>query len=353
MTENGYDILKNIIGGIKTGNNIYGKRSYNTYNLKNNTFCLGFMQYSGNNIKKMIQKIYNYDQISIPQGSLKSDIDYVRWAIRIADDNRYYYSHNSDPFSFSCSTLVAKALYECGYFKEDIVPADGHAIGGNDNSPLHKALFAAGFKKVPFSSTTMQAGDVMTVLPYHVAFCVGGNIMVAANGNGDMTDRSPTAITTYDYRLVGQPRWIFRLPEDKIHRSHSTVNKLDTVGIKSLLNTDWSVWQPTAAQKKVLISLANSSLGHKAQDQFFKEKMKAYEKICQTNYTKNTKAIMMYCCIRHLKGSDLSDKVFKECEGHYTLTNILKVLQDNKINETLLNQFKLCQKWIDKYVITK
>lgn len=90
--------------------------------------------------------------------------------------------------------------------------------------------------------------------------------MVAANGNGDMTDRSPTAITTYDYRLVGQPRWIFRLPEDKIHRSHSTVNKLDTVGIKSLLNTDWSSWQPTAAQKKVLISLVNSSLGHKAQD---------------------------------------------------------------------------------------
>lgn len=54
MTENGYDILKNIIGGIKTGNNIYGKRSYNTYNLKNNTFCLGFMQYSGNNVKKII-----------------------------------------------------------------------------------------------------------------------------------------------------------------------------------------------------------------------------------------------------------------------------------------------------------
>lgn len=146
-----------------------------------------------------------------------SNIDYVQYMLDIAYDDRYYYAHSSDPYSFSCSTLVAKALYECGYFKKDVVPADGAAIGGNDSSPLHKALFAAGFKKYPFADVKMQPGDILTVLPYHVAACVEGNIMVAANGNGNMVDRSPTAITTYDYRLVGTPRWIFRLPENKIH----------------------------------------------------------------------------------------------------------------------------------------
>lgn len=153
------------------------------------------------------------------KSGMKSNIDYVQWAIKIADDDRYYYAHNSDPFSFSCSTLVAKALYVCGYFKKDVVPADGHAIGGNDRSVLHRALFSAGFKKYAFSSTKLKEGDILVVRPYHIAIHIKNGIMVGANGNGTAEDRSPTAILTYNYKGIGEPRWIFRLPEDKIHRT--------------------------------------------------------------------------------------------------------------------------------------
>lgn len=348
MTDNGLLILSNIISAIYTGKNVYGKKSYSAYNNYKSTFRLGWAQFSARHVKKMLQKVYNYDQVKVPQGSIKSDIDYIRWAIRIADDNRYYYAHSSDKYSFSCSTLVAKALYECGYFKEDVCPADGHAIGGNDNSVLHKALFAAGFKKMPFSSTKMQAGDVLVVTPYHVAFCVNGNLMVAANGNGDMVDRSPTAITTYDYRLVGQPRWIFRLPEQKIHRSHSTVEKLDTVGIKALLNSDWSAWQPTAAQKKVLVALMNSSLGHKAQDEYFKEKMRAYAAVAEKK-TKSTRVIMMYCVLRHHKGQKYADQVLKNCKS-YNLAQFIRTIESKNPKDQDLKIYKLCQNFINKYV---
>ena len=351
MTDKNIKVLGNIIAGIRTGNNVYGQKNYTAYSIKNDTFCLGWAKHSGNNVKKYIQKIYNYDEISIPQGSLKSDIDYVRWAIRIADDNRYYYSHSSDPFSFSCSTLVAKALYECGYFKTDVCPANGAAIGGNDSSPLHKALFAAGFKKYAFANTKMQAGDVLIVTPYHVAFCVSGNTMVAANGNGDMTDRSATAITTYDYRLVGTPKWIFRLPDSKIHRSHSTVNKLDTAGIKDLLSKDWSAWKPNTAQKKVLLKLVDSDLGHKAQEEFFASKAKSYVKPCE-QVTSNAQVGLMYCCLRLLKSTTFADKVLKQMNGTYTLTNMMKVIKANKPSESLLEKLTLCQTWIKKYAST-
>lgn len=347
MTNNGYKILGNIIGAVKTGNNIYGQKNYKTYNLKNKTFALGWAQFSGNNVRNTIKKIYEYDEISIPQGSIESDIDYVRWAVNIADDNRYFYEHSSNPFSFSCSTLVAKALYECGYFERDVVPANGDAIGGDDTSILHRALFAAGFNKIPFGDTKMQPGDILVVYPYHIAFCVKGNIMVAANGNGDMTDKRPEAITTYDYRLVGTPKWIFRLPESKIHRSHSIVDKVDMVNIKALLKTNWTSWVPTAAQKTVLVNLMNCSLGHKAQDEFFKEKMKSYVAVAQKT-TKTTQVIMMYCILRHLKGQFFANKILKECES-YNLAAFIKTIKKHSPTEAELKTYQLCQEWIYKY----
>ena len=137
-----------------------------------------------------------------------SDIDYVQYALDIAYDDRYYYAHSSDPFAFSCSTLVGHSLYETGYVKTDPRPKDGHAIGG---SVLDSYFKEAEFVRYTWANCGgLKPGDALIVQPYHVAWHVKDGIMVAANGNGDMVDRSPTAITTYDYRLVGTPQYVWR-----------------------------------------------------------------------------------------------------------------------------------------------
>lgn len=145
---------------------------------------------------------------------LTSDIDYVQYALDVSYDDRYYYAHSSDPFAFSCSTLVGHSLYVTKYVKTDPRPADGHAIGGE---VLNSYFKEAGFKWMSWAKVVnsggMKPGDALIVDPYHVAWHVKNGIMVAANGNGDMVDHSPTAICTYDYRLVGTPKCVWRPTE--------------------------------------------------------------------------------------------------------------------------------------------
>lgn len=161
---------------------------------------------------------------------LTSDIDYVQYALDIAYDDRYYYAHSSDPFAFSCSTLVGHSLYETGYVKTDPRPKDGHAIGG---TVLNNYFKEAGFKWIPWATVVstggMKPGDGLIVEPYHVAWHVKNGIMVAANGNGDMVDRSPTAITTYDYKLVGTPKGVWR--PTKIHKRNNMVTAKEILDV--------------------------------------------------------------------------------------------------------------------------
>ena len=183
---------------------------------------------------------------------LKSDIDYVQYALDIAYDDRYYYAHSSDPFAFSCSTLVGHSLFETGYVKTDPRPKDGHAIGG---SVLDSYFKEAGFKRYLWANAGgLKPGDALIVEPYHVAWHVKDGIMVAANGNGDMVDRSPTAITTYDYRLVGTPKYVWR--PTKIHK----VNRMVTV--KQVLDVmrSWLGLSRTAQTHRPIIDIYN---GHR------------------------------------------------------------------------------------------
>ena len=152
---------------------------------------------------------------------LKSDIDYVQYALDIAYDDRYYYAHSSDKYAFSCSTLVGHALYVTGYVKTDPKPRDGHAIGG---SVIDGYLKEAGFKRYLWKNAGgLQPGDVLIVQPYHIAFHVKNGTMVAANGNGDMVDRSASAITTYNYKLVGTPQYVWR--PTKVHKTMTKTEK--------------------------------------------------------------------------------------------------------------------------------
>ena len=183
---------------------------------------------------------------------LKSDIDYVQYALDIAYDDRYYYAHSSDKFAFSCSTLVGHSLFETGYVSKDPRPADGHAIGG---SVLDSFFREAGFVRYTWANAGgLKPGDALIVQPYHVAWHVKDGIMVAANGNGNMVDRSPTAITTYDYRLVGTPQYVWR--PTKIHKK--TEDKAVTADKILDVMRSWLGLSRNAQTHRPIIDIYNS-----------------------------------------------------------------------------------------------
>lgn len=86
-------------------------------------------------------------------------------------------------------------------------------------------------------------------------------------------------------------------------------------------------WNPIEEQKKVLIALIDSTIGHKIQDEMFLELMESVIKECEDNYTKDIKAILMYCEIRHLGGRSAATRIFKKCNNDYSLDNIMAVLK--------------------------
>ena len=272
----------------------------------------------------------------------------MRWAINVADDDRYYYCHSSDPFSFSCSTLVGKALYECGYIKKDPTPEDGHAIGGK---VIDNALLEAGFSRKAWNQAGgLKPGDVLITEPYHIAFHINNGIMVAANGNGTFEDKSPTAITTYDYKLVGVPKYVWR---------PTKVNTVHVDDLEKMLKVDWIArkWNPNPNQKQKLIALISSPLGKVCQDEMFVDMITPSVLDCENKYTKDVRAIMMYCEIRHLGGKNAAERIFDRCKGDYSLDAIMSALKqdqndgnNNQVGDKLYwSRHEKCKEFILKY----
>ena len=358
MNDKNMKVLINVIGAVESGGQVYGKRRYDAYaapytNSSNeHTVTLGWAQNYGNNARDLIKRIFQTDY-RLPTGSVSSDIDYVRWAINIADDDRYYYAHSSDKYSFSCSTLVGKALYECGYISKDVVPADGKAIGGK---VIDGALKEAGFTRYTWAKAGgLKPGDVLIVQPYHIAFHIKDGLMVAANGNSETVDKSKTAITTYKYTAYGTPQYVWR---------PSKVNKINYSSIEKMLNKDWvaTKWNPTAEQKKMLIELISSEAGKKCQDDIFAEHMKTFIKDCEKEYTKDVKAQMMYCEIRHLGGKSPTDRIFKRLNGDYSLDAIMASLvkdqkdtsNNNQVGDAIYwSRHVKCRQFIDQYAVAE
>lgn len=138
--------------------------------------------------------------------------------------------------------------------------------------------------------------------------------------------------------------------------------KIDTAGIKSMLSKDWVAirWKPTAEQKKVLIKLISSDIGKQCQDELFAELMKKFVADCESTYTKDVPAVMMYCEIRHLGGKTAADRIFKRCNGNYSLDNIMEALRRDQDDTSSSNQVgdkkfwsrhQKCVEFINKYAV--
>ena len=134
--------------------------------------------------------------------------------------------------------------------------------------------------------------------------------------------------------------------------------------IESMLFKAWEKerWNPTKEQKKVLIALIDSKAGHEAQDELFQLLMGGYIEECAKDYTPDVKATMMYCEIRHLGGKSAADRIFKRCDGNYSLDRIMQALATDQADKSSNNQVgdlkfwsrhRRCREFIEKYAREK
>ena len=138
--------------------------------------------------------------------------------------------------------------------------------------------------------------------------------------------------------------------------------EIDSNGsIQSMLSKDWVAirWNPTSSQKNTLIKLITTDVGKKCQDDLFAELMKKFIADCESTYTKDIKAIMMYCEIRHLGGKNPTDRIFNRCNGDYSLDSIMASLKkdqndkssNNQVGDSLFwSRHQKCKEFIEKYV---
>ncbi len=137
--------------------------------------------------------------------------------------------------------------------------------------------------------------------------------------------------------------------------------KIDASGrIKQMLSHNWvsERWNPSSADKRTLIALIDSEAGHKAQDQLFADLMLTFIKDCCADYTSDTKAVMMYCQIRHLGGKSAARRIFGRCGGDYSMNRIMNALRADQDDTSSSNQVgdrifwsrhEKCREWIEEY----
>ncbi len=130
---------------------------------------------------------------------------------------------------------------------------------------------------------------------------------------------------------------LLRRTKEKDPKTFAT---LDNAGISAMLSKDWVAmrWNPTAAQKKAILYILSSSACMAVQDEMFKESAKSEIADCERTYTKEPKAVMMYVETRHLGGKSAVDRIFKRCNGNYSVGNILASLKKDQLDTSNNNQ---------------
>lgn len=142
-----------------------------------------------------------------------------------------------------------------------------------------------------------------------------------------------------------------------------TFEKLDTANIKDMLSKDWEAikWNPTDKQKKALIAIIDSPIGHECQNELMAERCKKLVESCQKYYPNaDEKAQMMYAEIAHLGGATAAKRIFNRCNGNYSLDSIMAALVKDQNDTSSNNQVGdkkywsrhlKCRQFIDEYYI--
>lgn len=147
----------------------------------------------------------------------------------------------------------------------------------------------------------------------------------------------------------------------------ATFRKLDTCfpKIESMLTKDWvSIrWNPSSAQKNVLIAILDTPTGHNVQDEMLAEKCKEMVEQCVRLYPAtagNIKAQMMWAEIKHLGGLKPAQRIFNRCNGKFDLDTIMAALvrdqkdtsSSNQVGDKIFwSRHVKCRQYIDQYAV--
>ena len=144
------------------------------------------------------------------------------------------------------------------------------------------------------------------------------------------------------------------------NKDRAAFRQIDTDrAIESMISKDWVAlrWAPSYAEKATLIKLIDSRAGHEAQDELFAEQMQVLIRDCEREYTKDPKAVVMYCEIRHLGGKAAADRIFGRCKS-YDLDSIMASLaadqrdpKTNQVGDKLYwSRHVKCRQFIDDHM---
>ena len=92
--------------------------------------------------------------------------------------------------------------------------------------------------------------------------------------------------------------------------------------IKSKLAVSWvgTQWNPTPAQKAILIKMLATSAGHEASEYVFQERLKKYISRAEENGVRNVEGQMMWAEVQHLGGKSAVLRIFERFSGNVTYT---------------------------------
>lgn len=132
----------------------------------------------------------------------------------------------------------------------------------------------------------------------------------------------------------------------------ATFRTLDGAGIEGMLPHDWVAerWKPTATQKAALIRIISSQHGQTCQDALFMELAEKYITACEADYTKDKRAVAMYCETRHLGGKSGVDRIFQRITSKvYSLDNIMAALKQDQSSSKYAANGVGCRKYWSRH----
>lgn len=217
-----------------------------------------------------------------------------------------------------------------------------------------------------FIGENMNQQNYLVLSKILIAVETGGQVY----GKGRYDDYTPPYKNTSQEHTItlGAPAFYGSEARELVqmiyNKNPEAFKKLDTASpsIYSMLGKDWVGirWNPNSSQKQALIKIIDSPVGHDCQNELFTKQLKKYVERCESTYTKNTAACMMYAEIDHLGGKSAVDRIFKRCNGNYSLKQIMSALKQDQYDTSSSNQVgdkkfqsrhDKCVEFINKYAV--
>lgn len=164
-----------------------------------------------------------------------ADIDFLQYAIRIAQNNAIGYGHTW-PETISCSGLVGLSLTNCGYanfVKNDPIGWGYIGLGSTFENTLVNEI-GCSVLEGPWNKSnclSLQPGDILYSYDtvnhnYHCGIYIGNGMTVEARGPGGKSTADTSGQEVAIYNWLSDPitfQRVYRIPENKIKESSRQV----------------------------------------------------------------------------------------------------------------------------------